>query len=38
MVRDLWQKGFTRKVRFEFRVNSKGVMDRESGEEKDELR
>ena len=38
LVRDLWRKGFTKKVSFEFRVKDEGVMDGESGEEKDGLR
>jgi len=35
MVRDLWWTGFAEKVNFEFRMKSGGVMDGESGEEKD---
>ena len=41
MVRDLWGKRFTKKASFEFRMKewkSEGVMDGESGEEKDGLR
>ena len=39
MVGDLWWKGFTKKVSFEFRVTEcDGVMDAESGEQKDGLR
>ena len=35
MVRDLWRKEFTNKVYFDFRVNSEGVINEKSGEEKD---
>jgi len=41
MVRDLWRKGFTKKVSSELlslEWKSEGVMDGESGEEKDGLR
>jgi len=31
MVRDLWQKGFTKNVSFEFRMKAEEVMDRENG-------
>ena len=36
MVRDLWGKRFTKEVSFEFRVKSEGVVDGESGKQKDE--
>jgi len=35
VVRDLWWKGFTKKVSFSLEWESDEVMDGESGEEKD---